>query len=256
VSAALLESGLDLNNQAACTGAVYVCIVFYFASKGLIQIFLVERAHAIRTRHPQRRKDPVWIVCMAIIVLGFGTIMVFAFILPVATVGEDGVCRIGLPVRVTVPMLIYDVLVNAGLTGVFVWLLHPIARQRNRASRGTVRVRLEGWGLGPVLQMPMKTLSGIKNRLGSVTSLPSEDSVNGGDMSSLRAIPTKKRWTWIDKLIWKSIICSVLILLPTITNLALLQRVEGREQGWICFTFCTIDGKTTVPLGFGSGWSG
>jgi len=245
-SAALLESGLDLHDHTACSAAVYVCLVFYFASKGLIQLFLAERAHAVRARHPSRRKDPVWITCMGVIAVGFGTIMVFAFVYPVAEIGGDGVCRIGLPIRVTVPMLVYDVLVNAGLTGVFVWLLHPLRRRRSKSSKMLVRKKTDRNGLGQVLQIPMKTLHGVKGRLGSVSSMPSSESIDGGDMSSLRAIPTRKQWSWIDKLIWKSMICSVLVLLPTIANLGLLQHVRGKEQGWICLTFCTIDGKTVL----------
>lgn len=38
----------------------------------------------------------------------------------------DGRCRIGLPPRVSFPLLCFDVVVNFLLTGVFFWLLRPV----------------------------------------------------------------------------------------------------------------------------------
>ena len=51
---------------------------------------------------------------MIIIAVGFGAIAAFAFVYRIADLARgDGTCRIGLPYRVTIPLLAYDVLVSA-----------------------------------------------------------------------------------------------------------------------------------------------
>jgi len=47
----------------------------------------------------------------------------------------------------------------------------------------------------------------------------------------------------VEWLVWKTLIGTVLIVIPTIANLALMASVGGREQAWLCFTICTVDGK-------------
>ena len=34
------------------------------------------------------------------------------------------------------------------------------------------------------------------------------------------------------------------IIMPTVANLAILFKLNGHEQGWLCFTVCTIDGMS------------
>ena len=60
LTAAVLESGLDLRTLGSCRAAIYICLVFYVGSKVLVQIFLVERAHAVRYMHKRRRDDWLW----------------------------------------------------------------------------------------------------------------------------------------------------------------------------------------------------
>jgi hypothetical protein len=48
---------------------------------------------------------------LAIIILGFGSIAVLSFIFPVAEF-SDRKCRIGLPFKITQPLLVYDIIIN------------------------------------------------------------------------------------------------------------------------------------------------
>lgn len=125
----ILLVGVGITKLDRCKTAIYLCLVFYVGGKvsrqGLLAsyavsarmadsrgevlsyVFLCERMYALRANRHRRYQDPLYIVTMSIVILGFGTIAVFAFIVPVFEIsGDDGRCRIGLPFRVTLPLLI------------------------------------------------------------------------------------------------------------------------------------------------------
>ncbi|GAB7343743.1 hypothetical protein MBLNU457_1720t1 [Dothideomycetes sp. NU457] len=237
-SAAILESGVDLSTLPACRAAIYCCVAFYFLSKGVIQIFLAERAHAVRARHPSRLSDPLWITCMVFILGGFGAIMTAAFIVPVAQIGDDNICRIGLPIGITIPMISYDILVNAALTGIFIWLLQPLAKRRIASDAAGHRAEMK------MPRTPLQTMKPYRPRISSIGSspAPSQDQLDSSSITAIRN-PGPPHRTWVDKLVAKSLIASFLVLLPTLANLGLLTHLKGHEQGWQCLTFCTLDGR-------------
>jgi hypothetical protein len=89
-------------------------------------LFLVERVHVVRRKRYSRRTNRWYIINLAIIALGFGSIAVFSFMDPVAELSPvDGKCRIGLPFKITLPLLIYDVCINVYLTAHFVYFARP-----------------------------------------------------------------------------------------------------------------------------------
>ena len=47
----------------------------------------------------------------------------------------------------------------------------------------------------------------------------------------------------LKRLVYRSLVGCGLVLVPTIVNMGLLYRWKGKEQGWLCFTICTVDGK-------------
>ncbi|KAF2226123.1 hypothetical protein BDZ85DRAFT_192214, partial [Elsinoe ampelina] len=205
-SAALLQTGLNIDDVGACNAAVYCCVVFYFISKGFIQLFLIERAHAIRAHKFFRRHDKIYIALLAAILVGFGSIMVAAMIWPIAEVsGIDGICRIGLPVAISGSIIAADMVINAALTGVFIWLLRPLARNRTVSAGSSSGIMVHRRSYRP------------------------------------RDVIISRNANWIDKLILKSTIGTVLVILPTIANLGFLAHQGGRERAWICLTFCTVD---------------
>lgn len=236
-SAVLLQSGLMLTTERACRGAVYVCLVFYFLSKGVFLLFLTERAHAVRAHQARRYKDWVWITCAVLIVGGFGTILVLSFVWANARISPtDGKCRIGIPRKITIPMLVYDVFVNATLTGIFIWLLRPLMRQ------SFFRQRVQP----PKPQPPQRCSSSfIQDLPKAYTGLATSEPLK----------PTRPPWTrsprpqkdWIHKIVYKSMLGAALGLLPTIANVGFIYHMDGFEQGWVCFLFCTVDGMLMGP---------
>lgn len=229
-STAILQSGLDLSTIGSCRAAIYTCLVFYVGSKVLIQLFLVERAHAIRFRLKRRRQDWLWLVSVAIIVIGFGSIAGIAFAYPISHLAsKDRRCRIGVPPKVTVPLITYDILINAALTGVFVALLRPLLKFRT--SR-----KLPFYHAAAATELPVREDS---RRLAE-HGIELTQSVRHS--ASHTAIDTAVKS--MKLLVYKSLVGSIAMLIPTMVNIGLLLKWEGQEQGWLCFTLCTLDGMS------------
>lgn len=67
---------------------------------------LSRRAHALRAPYLRRAHGWVRLARMIVVASGFGTITVFAFIYPLTDPSTtDGKCRIGFPLKVTIPLL-------------------------------------------------------------------------------------------------------------------------------------------------------
>ena len=223
ISGIVLQIGVGLSSLQRCRAAIDICLVFYVGGKVIVYVFLAERAHALRATKYRRYQDWIWIISMIIINFGFGTIAVFAFLGPVVEISSiDGKCRIGLPFHVTLPLLIYDICINMGMTILFVVLIYPYVAHDWRSYIPFWMVR------------GRKSLQRIFKRKRSEHSASSEELVD--------------RRTALEKLILKSLVASVAILVSTVTNLAILFSMSGREQGWLCFTICTTDGKCPVCM--------
>ncbi|KAF2158207.1 hypothetical protein K461DRAFT_290454 [Myriangium duriaei CBS 260.36] len=247
LSAAILLVGANLQYPPACSAAIYVCLVFYFLSKGLLQLFLVERAHTIRAHNKSRFHDPMWVVFIVVIALGFGTIMILAFIRPIAEVSRiDRICRISLPPYVAMPILVYDVALNLAVTAVFVHLLRTLTMTKARPR--TIAPIIVHNSVSHVTQSSTpKDHEDNREVESRITNIIEGARVSGFDGEDApRDVVISKRGKWTDGLIARSIVGAVLVLLPTIANMGILYHTRGREQGWICFSFCTIDVTWTV----------
>ncbi|KAF4548182.1 Hypothetical protein D9617_31g064180 [Elsinoe fawcettii] len=271
LSAALIQTGFNVNEVGSCNAAVYSCVVFYFMSKGFIQLFLIERAHAIRAHKLSRCQDRVYLSFVVAIVFGFGSIMVAAIVWPIAEVSDiDGFCRIGLLVPIAASIIAADLVINAALTGVFIWLLRPLQRRR-RATRHDngimIQRRVSFSSSAPSPDTDPEIHSATYDTIGpsvtlrpQVTALSDQESLKGTGSANITNIverqPTcgtdlhayhpkdvivSRNANWIDKLIVKSTIGTVLVIFPTIANLGFLSHQGGRERAWICLTFCTVD---------------
>ncbi|KAH9827705.1 hypothetical protein Tdes44962_MAKER00431, partial [Teratosphaeria destructans] len=252
-TAAILESGLNLNTLRSCAAAIYLCLVFYFCFKALIQVFLIERIYILR-RHSTEKSwhDPVRFASFAFVVCGFTTIAITAFVWPVAglTEGADGgyTCRIGLPNKVLFPLLAYDIAVNLFLTLIFVALLWPALKYRK-----SLLVEASQGGSKPPnspMNAVLSPLPKSQQRASKRTSAHDPSRESGGawspheDYPSTRDISgpgTKQHVNQLRDVLLKCLAASVLVLIPTIVNLALLHSWNGHEQGWLCFTVCTFD---------------
>lgn len=198
-------------------------------------LFLLERARIVRAPFMLRQKDWLWLIGILIIVGGFGTIAIIGYMSPIVDLSKiDGRCRIGLPPKVSFPLLSFDVGVNFLLTGVFIWLLRPV-----------LSVQGGSWIAG-VFGAKITTLKRVFRK-----SDESRENAEADGRLHLRVI--KK---CINTLLWKSLIGSTLIMLPTVGNMAQFYIMKGRELGWICLTICTLDGEllllafTLSPLSF------
>lgn len=173
----------------------------------------------MRAPYMRRTQDCIWLIGMLSIAGGFGSITICGFLWPMADISSrDGRCRIGLPSKVTIPLLSFDVVINTALTATFVYLLRPLFRFRDVAN-SAVPTSLFSKGLRWILK--------CSARRRSMEVYP----VNVHFLTSIKA------------LLWKTFIGSLLVMLPTVANLAALYSLHGRELGWLCLTICTFDGK-------------
>lgn len=147
-----------------------------------------------------------------IVLFGFGVLAVFAFLRPVTTLSAiDGKCRIGLPLGITIPLLSYDILINFSLTIVF-WL------------RGKRLVRSRGLKHAfqcITMALPFRHIQGLRDPVMAC-----------------------------ELFMGRSALGAAAIILPTCANLIILFVLNGHENGWLCFTICTIDGMFPILCHF------
>lgn len=171
-----------------------------------------------------RLKDRVWLLGMFIVCGGFGTIAIIGYMSPVVELSSlDGRCRIGLPPRVSFPLLCFDVAVNFLLTGVFFWLLRPV---------------LDFHGL---LRASSWCGERITNKLKRSMRKREEQAQMSLEGASLKSAMNRN----IKTLLWKCLIGSTLVMLPTVANMTQFYIMDSRELGWVCLTICTLDGKSS-----------
>src|SRR6201996_9277833 len=115
VAVASLRLGYQVRSQRTCFASIILCLVFYVVDKVIIYFFLVERIHVVRSRRCSRLADRWYLANLATVVLGFGSIAILSFIFPVANF-SDHTCHIGLPSKITLPLLVYDITINVYLT--------------------------------------------------------------------------------------------------------------------------------------------
>lgn len=168
----------------------------------------------------KRTHDWIWVVGIILTLSGFAAIGVVAFVNPIAEISSvDGRCRIGIPRYTTIPLVVYDVVLNILLTLVFVYLLNPLIRS----------------GKLPRKAFPASRLT---TRLGSMCSRSKARTsliqANQGNQCMVRKI---------EKLLLKTFMGSLLVMLPTVGNFTALSALDGREPGWLCLTTCTFDGR-------------
>lgn len=130
----------------------------------------------------------------------------------------DGRCRIGLPRYVTIPIVSYDITLNLLLTSTFVYLLSPLIRSGTLSIKAFPATRLA------------ECLSSILERSKGNSVVLSADKGNQHVVEKL------------EKLLWKTFLGSVLVMVPTIANIVAITVLNGRELGWVCLTACNFDG--------------
>jgi uncharacterized protein involved in cysteine biosynthesis len=168
----------------------------------------------------KRTHNWIWIVGSTLTLSGFTAIGVGCFVSPIAEMSSiDGHCRIGIPQYITIPLVVYDVVLNILLTSVFVYLLSPLIRSGKLSMKAFPASRLT------------RCLGNMCSRSKSRTSLIQADQ---GNQLMIRRI---------ERLLLKTFVGSILVILPTVGNVTALSALGGRELGWLCLTTCTFDGR-------------
>jgi hypothetical protein len=155
---------------------------------------------------------------MVIICGGFGCIAIVGYLSLIVELSLlDGRCRIGVPTKVSFPLLGFDVGLNFLLTGLFLWLLRPMLSHHGLLS-------FKGW-FGARIAKKLRFGAGRGSAV---------------QYSDVQRQAMNKN---IKILLWKCLIGSTLVMLPTVGNMAQFYVMNGGELAWICLTICTLDGK-------------
>jgi len=164
---------------------------------------------------------------------------------------RNGACHIGIPAKVSIPLLTYDVCINIALTALFVHFLRPTLKfrltmfQENRQAPE------------PILPLPRH----ISRTVDITTTTENRNSFSTDGKEpitssfSMHTPATIVGWAHpatrfeernnqkMELLLKKSLFGSFLVLMPTVFNMILLLVVNGTEQSWLCSTLCSLDGQ-------------
>ena len=222
-AAAIMFNGPGLTSQEICKATIYLCIAFYVISKLLMCYFLIERVHAVRGPYTTRLTDSVWCFFMVLLAVGIAAIASIAFYKPVIEWAE-GTCRFGLTPGLSIGLCIYDVVINFALTIIFVWLFQPLLA----FGRPTNVPQWKQWMIRKVApyakHMPLNFL----------------------EVLPYRQTLTRELVNAREKVVKKTLVGSVLIVIPTVVNMTILYVDDGKELGWLCLTLCIIDGWSAL----------
>ncbi|KAK0869584.1 hypothetical protein LTS02_002917 [Friedmanniomyces endolithicus] len=233
IAAALSISGtFNLTREKDCRGAMYVCLVFYVATKTCIG----------------SGNSRIWLLFMFVLIVGFGTIAILAFMAPVGILDPiDKQCRIGLPRTSVMVLMTYDILINIALTAVFIALLLPLLRSTPNSARARL-LQSPTHSQNLKMHAPRHQKS-VESTLSGTSSPGSTDTAPSiSHYTPTVTMDTTARDAQANRLrmlIGKSTFGAVVMLTATILNLAFLYKYRGAEHGWICFACCLIDGKLT-----------
>lgn len=222
MTCAAIFQAIGTNQPSICFAGSYACLAFYVANKALMYMFLVERAHSIRAPFTSRLKDKVWCFWQILTGTGFVALVLTAFMYPHTKI-ILGKCEMGLPMAISIALLLFDTLINFTLTAVFVWLIRPLLafrRTSNPDSKSYFRDKLR------------TSFSALLAR-----NPPTLESTSGPYHQAL----TRSVVPRVERLVWKTIGGTVLIILPTIANLVSLTALGGRTHAFVCYSVCTAD---------------
>jgi hypothetical protein len=188
----------------------------------MVYYFLIERSHAIRAPYVQRLRDRVWLFFMIGTTVSFLAIFIVGLCKAITVISpEDGICRIGQPLAVTICILTVDTVVNIVLTAIFVYSLAQ-----------SMSFRLAGEG-----ETRWTRVIRCWNRL---LRLETPDPSANPNMQRYSTQATGRA---IRRLAKKSTLGAFLTILSTTVNLGILAHTRGYEEAWFCLTTCSIDGK-------------
>ncbi|KAI3586906.1 hypothetical protein IWW34DRAFT_203311 [Fusarium oxysporum f. sp. albedinis] len=118
-TSAILQQVFGVNSSFnICHGAILLCLICYVTTKILIYVFLVEKAHVIRSSTTRRRNSKLYLFNMITLLGGYGVVVVLNFIYRIARI-VNGECFIGMKSISMIPLIAFDAVVNVYLTILF-----------------------------------------------------------------------------------------------------------------------------------------
>jgi hypothetical protein len=215
LTSAVLVSGQGLTTYTICRAGVRACLFLYTFTKAAILLFLVERIHVVRAPFFNRRKDKIYLACLATVIVAFVPVVVHSYLNPVTSMDpSNGRCYFGISGSASIPILAVSTFVDIVLTGVFFYLLRP--------------------KLAPTT--PPTNLYSVKSLCtGKVPLAP----ITLSQTTVQRDLRT---------LLWKSLIGSLLIEIPMMANMIQFVVTKGEELGTVCMALCVIERESPCHL--------
>ncbi|KAM7200501.1 hypothetical protein V8F20_005232 [Naviculisporaceae sp. PSN 640] len=139
---AILQFGFGVDHSmSVCDAAILLCLVCYVTTK-LIYLFLVEKAHIIRSGNKKLRMRSKLYLFNSFGMIGiYCGVVVLNFIYRITRV-ENGQCIIGMQKLAMIPLIAFDLLVNIYLTVLFLIPLFGLYSFKNmQQTRGSRRLR-------------------------------------------------------------------------------------------------------------------
>jgi hypothetical protein len=128
---------------------------------------------------------------------------------------QDGHCRIGSDMIPSYITFSSDIIINIGLTGVFVWLILPVLKNQ---ARGPANLMVE------TSQPPSRSPFALRGVLSS--------NVERDDQLSLS----------VKKMLRRNIIGSALTFVAGAINLVIYFVDATSQIAYVCYTLCIVDG--------------
>ncbi|KAH7063736.1 hypothetical protein B0J12DRAFT_735607 [Macrophomina phaseolina] len=117
-------------SHSLCDGAIILCLTLYIITKLCIYLFLVERVHIVRGSRTPRTKDTLYMINVVGMFIPYVAIFALNVVFRFAYFDDKGVCVVGVRRPGLVPLISFDVAVNAYLTVLFLVALRRLYSYR------------------------------------------------------------------------------------------------------------------------------
>ncbi|KAH6983763.1 hypothetical protein EDB80DRAFT_899136 [Ilyonectria destructans] len=125
-----------------CHGAILLCLICYVTTKVFIYLFLVEKAHIIRSNGRKRLQSRLYCFNTFGMLSLYGVVVAVNFIFRIAKIDDNGVCIIGMRRIAMIPLVSFDAVVNIYLTVLFLVPLRSLYSFKNmHKSPANMRLR-------------------------------------------------------------------------------------------------------------------
>ncbi|KAF2641391.1 hypothetical protein P280DRAFT_397991 [Massarina eburnea CBS 473.64] len=212
ISGAVVIAGQGLFTDRLCFASGWICLILYTFAKFVIYIFLIQRVHVVRAPFVPLWRDWVYLALLVLTSTSFLSVAINAYLSVIIQLHSNGRCYIGIPGKASIPFMAVDIFCNIVLTAVFVYLLRPV-------------IKVHG------VSMFSGVLRASRHNAPVATTRDAQDTTVHKN---------------IRILLWKSLIGSILVMLPTMANMVQFYITGGRELAVVCISLCLADGETSL----------